>query len=62
MMLASVIMKSLCDITVFIMCQQCRFRFDWISVQENIYSQVAFQSNANQPLAGSMGYIKFEEM
>ena len=24
--------------------------------------QVAFQSNANHPLAESMGYIKFEEM
>ena len=28
----------------------------------NIDLQVAFQSNANHPLAESMGYIKFEEM
>ena len=27
-----------------------------------LYEQVAFQSNANHPLAESMGYIKFEGM
>ena len=28
----------------------------------NIHQQVEFQSNANHPLAESMGYIKFEGM
>ena len=29
---------------------------------QNEFEQVAFQSNANHPLAESMGYIKFEGM
>ena len=32
---------------------------EWMSANE---SPVAFQSNANHPLAESMGYIKFEGM
>ena len=33
-----------------------------VLIVERLQQQVAFQSNANHPLAESMGYIKFEGM
>ena len=43
---------------------QCfQFHINKSHVQDKLhFKQVAFQSNANHPLAESMGYIQFEEM
>ena len=42
--------------------RQYNIKHDDFICSEHIIEQVAFQSNANHPLAESMGYIKFEGM
>ena len=39
---------------------QIKIKLNMANLKKRIVKQVAFQSNANHPLAESMGYIKFE--